>query len=259
MKPLQTPGAFSWSELMTSDPEAASTFYQNVFGWSLESMQMPEGKYLIGSLNRQPVAGMTYRPVPEMPVAWNYYVTTADVDATVQKAVSVGAKILMEPFDLSVGRMAVVQDPQGALFNVITYADDEHGADQPEYEAAFGTHGAFSWFELRTPDIKAATEFYVGLFGWSVKTMQMAMGEYNVFTVGGADMGGIFGVSANDMPTHWASYVTVSDADEFALTVNRHGGKVNYGPADIPNVGRFVMFEDPQGGKLEAITYAMPG
>jgi uncharacterized protein len=60
---------------------------------------------------------------PPMPPAWGCYVTVDDVDATLEKCAALGGKVLVPPMDVpTVGRMAVIQDPQGATLSVITYS-----------------------------------------------------------------------------------------------------------------------------------------
>ena len=124
--PFKTPGAFSWNELMTSDPAAAKTFYQGLFGWKLEEMDMgQEGKYtVIKSTDGEPIGGVMGMPpgAEGMPPAWGAYVTVEDADAILAKAESLGAKVIVPPRDIpKVGRFAVFQDPQGATLAVIAY------------------------------------------------------------------------------------------------------------------------------------------
>ena len=117
----------------------------------------------------------------------------------------------------------------------------------------FQTPGAFSWCELMTSDPAAATGFYKTLFGWTIEPMKMGM-PYNVLKVGESAIGGIMGMppgAPSSMPPMWAAYVTVTDVDALV-------GKVMMPPADIPNVGRFAVFQDPQGAMLNVIAYAMP-
>jgi uncharacterized protein len=122
----KTHGAFSWSELMTSDPEAAKRFYGEVFGWEMEDMSMPEMVYTVVKAGGESVGGIMAIP-PESagtPPHWGVYVTVDDVDATVEKAVAMKATVMVPPMDIpEVGRMAVIQDPQGAMISVITYQD----------------------------------------------------------------------------------------------------------------------------------------
>ena len=127
MDAFQTPGAFSWNELMTSDPAAALDFYVTLFGWQTQKMAMPGGDYHVLNVGQTAVGGVMALP-PEaraggMPPAWGSYVTVADVDATARRAAELGGKVVHGPHDIpGVGRMAVIVDPQGAALNVISYA-----------------------------------------------------------------------------------------------------------------------------------------
>jgi predicted enzyme related to lactoylglutathione lyase len=124
MDAFQTPGAFSWSELMTTDPEAATAFYAKLFGWQVEPMNMgmPYNVLKVGDAAIGGIMGMPPGAPAGMPPMWMPYVTVADVDALVKQVVSLGGKVRMPPADIpSVGRFAVIADPQGAAINVITY------------------------------------------------------------------------------------------------------------------------------------------
>lgn len=125
MDVFKTPGAFSWNELMTTDPAAAQAFYGALFGWSFREQLMPDGKYLVGSIGETALCGvMKLSPqMGAMPPAWGAYVTVADVEASLAKAKELGGRVLVEPFEVpQVGRIAVIQDPQGAVISVIQYA-----------------------------------------------------------------------------------------------------------------------------------------
>lgn len=124
MDVFTTPGAFSWSELMTTDPAAAAEFYGSLFGWTIEAMDMPTGRYHVAKVGDVAVAGMMASPDPaaQMPPNWACYVTVADVDAAIEKCSALGGKVLMPAMDVpTVGRMACIQDPQGAAINIICY------------------------------------------------------------------------------------------------------------------------------------------
>lgn len=125
MDAFQTPGAFSWSELMTTDPRAATEFYAQLFDWKIEAMNMtmPYNVIKVGDAAIGGIMGLPPGAPPGMPPSWVPYVTVADVDALVKKVVSLGGTVHMPPADIpSVGRFAVIADPQGATINVITYA-----------------------------------------------------------------------------------------------------------------------------------------
>jgi len=113
----KTPGIFSWSELFSQDPEASQEFYTKVLGWTTESMEMPNGNYTMFMAGERPVAGLVKPPAEkgDVPTSWIGYITVEDLDATVKKAVDLGAKVCMPPTDVpGKGRYAGLADPQGA-------------------------------------------------------------------------------------------------------------------------------------------------
>ncbi|HWH73808.1 MAG TPA: VOC family protein [Methylibium sp.] len=119
------------------------------------------------------------------------------------------------------------------------------------------THGAFSWLELTTTDPKAALSFYTTLFGWTVQTMEMSQGSYNVVHIGDTPVGGIMAPApgAPATPPAWGCYITVENVDLTAAHALALGGRVLVEPMDIPGVGRFCMIQDPQGAMVNLITY----
>jgi predicted enzyme related to lactoylglutathione lyase len=115
---VNEPGAFGWSELITPDIPAAAAFYQKLFGWTsnpLEGMDYTEFK-----LNGEGLAGAMNPPMPGIPPVWTVYFQVADTDAIVAKATALGASVMVPPTDIPPGRFAVLADPQGAMFNIIT-------------------------------------------------------------------------------------------------------------------------------------------
>ena len=124
MNAMQTQGAPSWSELTTTDPQAAMQFYGALLGWTFEAMPMEGGTYQVVKVEGESVAGiMGMSPgAPAMPPAWGTYVTVDNVDACVKRAEGLGAKITVPPTDIpGVGRFSVLSDPQGAAISLITY------------------------------------------------------------------------------------------------------------------------------------------
>jgi len=119
-----TPGAFSWSELITTDPAAAATFYGELFGWTSQDMGAAVKGYRVVSVGDSGIGGIMPMPegAPPMPPHWGCYVTVESVEATLAKCKELGGKTMVEPMDIpGVGRMAVLQDPQGAVLNVMAY------------------------------------------------------------------------------------------------------------------------------------------
>jgi predicted enzyme related to lactoylglutathione lyase len=122
---VNEPGALVWNELNTRDVPAAAAFYAHVFGWDPDTNQMGAMEYTEWKLGDQTVGGMMDMPegVPaDMPAHWLAYFGTADCDATVDQATGLGATLLAGPMDIPAGRFAVLADPAGAVFGVITLA-----------------------------------------------------------------------------------------------------------------------------------------
>jgi predicted enzyme related to lactoylglutathione lyase len=124
MDVYKTHGAFSWSELMTSDTAGASEFYGKLFGWVIKDMGPQMGHYRVANIGETGVGGLMAIPAEAkgMPPRWGVYVTVDNVDATLEQAKALGAQVCMGPMDVpGVGRMAGFNDPQGAMISVIQY------------------------------------------------------------------------------------------------------------------------------------------
>jgi hypothetical protein len=117
-------GQFNWCELLTTDIDAAKKFYTKLFGWKTENMSMPGMTYTVVKAAGEGIGGIM--GIPEkakgMPPMWMTYVTVDDVDKIAKNVEKLGGKLHMPPTDIpTVGRFCVIQDPQGAFINAITY------------------------------------------------------------------------------------------------------------------------------------------
>lgn len=125
---VNEPGALSWNELNTRDPEAAKAFYGAVFGWDFEDDDMGEmGTYTSLKLGGNLVGGMlnmAERGVPEaVPAHWLVYFAVEDTDATVDRAKEIGGGVMVGPMDTPAGRLAILTDRHGASFAVIARSE----------------------------------------------------------------------------------------------------------------------------------------
>jgi predicted enzyme related to lactoylglutathione lyase len=115
---VNEPGTFTWNELVTTNPAAAS-FYQEVLGLTSATMDMGAEEYTLFQVGDEQIAGSTPPQMPGVPNHWHVYFAVADVDTTAAKVTERGGSLLADPFDTPVGRIAVVRDPQGAVFSII--------------------------------------------------------------------------------------------------------------------------------------------
>jgi predicted enzyme related to lactoylglutathione lyase len=125
------PGTPIWNECMTPDIPRAVAFYAEILGMGTEAMEMDEGSYtVLTDVNGRQIGGAMNPPMEGVPPHWNVYFNTADVDASVAKTLELGGTVVAPAFDVTgVGRMAVLADPQGAMFNLMAGADDGGSAD----------------------------------------------------------------------------------------------------------------------------------
>jgi predicted enzyme related to lactoylglutathione lyase len=244
-------GRFVWHELMTTDTDAASDFYSHIVPWKTQDSGMPSyklwvsGKYQAGGLMALP------EEEASAPPHWIIYIGTPDVDATVAAAEKLGGKVLKGAADIpNVGRFAVLSDSQGAAFAVFTPLPTSGDGVPPG-----GAVGDFTWHELATTDPEAAFAFYSELFGWSKGAGHDMgdMGVYQLVSIDGQDVGGIYKVHDNSTPPNWLSYVRVADAAKAADAVKAAGGRVLNGPMEVPGGSWIVQLLDPQGGAFAVL------
>jgi len=244
------PGTFSWPELATTDQKAGVAYYRGLFGWDVKEEPIgPTEVYSMFQMRGRPVAAAyTMRPEEKQagaPPHWNSYVTVNNVDETVTKAQAIGARVFAPPFDvMDAGRMAVLQDPTGAVFQVW----------QPKNHVGamiLNEPGALCWTELTTSDLRTAEGFYTQLFHWTAKRSDPASGmEYTEMSNNGQPGVGMM-PKPKEMPAHipsyWMPYFMVANVDASTDKAKQLGGKAMVGPQDIPNTGRFSVVSDPQG------------
>lgn len=127
---------FIWHELSTPDVEASKKFYNAVFGWTTQGMDMGEEMgftyhVIQDGSESGGFGGMMPTNIPSMegvPPHWAMYLHVEDVDATVEAVKSNGGKCCVEPMDVPMaGRMALVADPQGATFWVMKPQPPQEG------------------------------------------------------------------------------------------------------------------------------------
>jgi predicted enzyme related to lactoylglutathione lyase len=114
---VNEPGTVTWNELITDNP-AAVPFYEQVLGVTTTTMEMGEDKYTMFHVGGKEVAGSMPPQMAGVPNHWQVYFAVADADAAAAKIKQLGGSVMVEPFDTPIGKMAVVADPQGAVFSL---------------------------------------------------------------------------------------------------------------------------------------------
>ncbi len=267
------PGVPCWIDTSQPDPESAADFYRGLFGWEFEDAMPPgsPGKYLIARIRGGDVAAVSSIPEGAPPQArWNTYIWVDSADEAAAKARDAGGSVLMEPFDVTnAGRMAMVADPEGAVF-CVWQANEHRGA------RIVNEPGSLVFNGLNTRDPEGAKAFYGAVFGWKTLALgpggemwtQPGYGDHleeanpdlrKQMAAVGAPAGfedvvaalNPIGEAESATPAHWSVTFAVDDADATAEKAAELGGRVVSPPMDAPWV-RMTVLEDPQGATFIA-------
>jgi predicted enzyme related to lactoylglutathione lyase len=121
------PNSLGWTQLNAKDTGVAKKFYTELIGWKVQEDAMPGemggGSYTTWLKADGPAGGMMAMPPgAPAPSHWLPYFAVTNVDTSAQNAGSLGAKTYVPPTDIpGTGRFAVLADPQGATFAVVTF------------------------------------------------------------------------------------------------------------------------------------------
>ena len=129
-------------------------------------------------------------------------------------------------------------------------------------EFSVPSHGTVCWRELATRDLSIAKRFYSELLGWGLEQSKITQMPYLEIQIDGVAVGGMMAIDENwgpePPPSHWSTYVAVSNADETVEKIKENGGTVRHGPFDSPGVGRIAMVTDPSNVPFAIIEFVRP-
>ena len=256
-------GSFIWYELMTGDPEGATEFYQAVVGWKISGKA--DG----------PNAGIDYRHIArddggsaggmltltdEMCAggahpSWAGYLFVADVDAEAAAIAAEGGTVLMPPISIDVGRFAMVTDPQGIPFYIMTPTPPPGMEEMKSDVYDRWAPQRVSWNELYTPDLEAAKAFYAKHFDFEFNS-SMPMGDFGDYCFidhAGEGIGAMMKRPPHVPVPGWNYYIRVPDIDAAKATVEAKGGKVLNGPMEVPGGDWVINGMDPQGAAFALV------
>jgi predicted enzyme related to lactoylglutathione lyase len=250
---------FVWHELGTTDVDGAKRFYGEVFAWKFggsdeDYVHISAGDRMIGGMRKQ-------GPNEHQPPSWLGYVLVEDVAATVATIEKQRGCVYMPTTVMNnVGTFAVTADPTGAVFAPWRSAREAENA--PETQPPLPTPGTFCWDELVTTDPDAAGPFYAAVFGWKPHAVEMGGGMiYTLFHRPGTrgpdgqpiGAGGMMKSPPEVPHSFWLPYVAVENADRASERAVKLGGTVMVPPTDIPNIGRFACWSDPQQASIAVL------
>jgi len=238
-----TVGKFVWRELTTTDMARAEAFYTELFGWRVEQTPMADGKtypLLVGPTGH--FGGLMQ--LEGVPSNWLTYVEVENVDAATERAVALGAQVIVQPRDIvDVGRFSIILDPQGAA--IAPFSDATATGEDPEPQLP--PVGGITWTELLTSDVDAAVRFYTEVIGWTTEKYDMGGQEYTVFKRGERLEGGVMAKPAELPASLWLINFRVADVEKARADVTRLGGQLIGSIIEVPTIGRVAWAIDPTG------------
>lgn len=254
-------GSWVWYELMTPDPEGAKAFYEPVVGWTMSTghgdtddygfVTAPDGG-MVGGLLRMTTDMADHGARP----CWIGYIGVDDVDAAARRVEAEGGRCLMPARDVEMaGRIAMVADPGGAPFYVMTPRPPEGAQGESTAFAPMPTVGHCGWNELMAADAAREIAFYTGLFGWSLpEPMDMgAMGKYQFIAHDEVTGGAIMAAPPQVPQPQWNHYFWVDSASAAKSRVEAAGGHVINGPHEVPGGNWVIQGIDPQGAMFALV------
>lgn len=249
--PTLVVGAPCWIDLYSSDPDKATDFYGQLFGWTTESAGPEFGGYFTFLKDGKHVAGCMHNDGQEgYPDAWTVYLMTDDAGRTAAAAAAKGGRVLLEPMAVAEnGVMAMVVDPGQATI----------GVWQPGNQKGFDVRnevGTAAWFELHTRDYDATVDFYRDVFRWDPHTAGDSP-EFRYTTLGRDEsaLAGIMDATRfmpERAPAAWSIYFEVDDTDATLEQVAELGGKI-LRPAEDTPFGRLAQAADPTGTSFKLV------
>jgi hypothetical protein len=241
------PGKFVWYDLLTDKVPEVKKFYNELFGWQYEGEDKANAPYTLIKYNGRSIAGIIYTDLKKElnESQWISYLSVPDVDRAFEFTGSRGGTLYRQPWELADrGRVAVVSDPQGALFVLFR----ANGGDPADAQPGFNE---WLWTELLTTDPLAAVGFYDELAGFEHETTEIT--ENHQYYVLKKDTRPRAGVVKNPWETvspNWLPYIRVEDPARLVGKVESLGGKVILAPREDIRKGSVALIADPSGAAV---------
>ena len=239
-KEVSRKGEIVWIDLITNDAKASKKFFTKLLGWSFENY----GAYDMALSGTKPVAGILKDKELSKGAKTSYWVVSASVNdmaETVKKISASGGKVLSDPLEISGrGKVALVQDSQGAVFSILHNSAGDPKASAPR-------NGEWMWAELWTPNPKAAVSFYTEVL--SVTTKSYSDNEVkNYFILKGDtyEFAAITLIPVKNEEPIWIPVLRVANTETIAKKAVDLGGSILISPAEISG-NKVALITTPTG------------
>jgi hypothetical protein len=236
------PGKIVWHDLVTADLAGAQRFYSGLFGWRFETVT---SGYVVARNGDRLVGGIAALDSAAAGSQWLPQIAVTDIAASTEAVRQHGGTVLLGPFDLrGRGRVAVVKDPQAAIFGLIQTAEGDPPDTTPQA-------GDWLWHEIWIDDPRAAARFYFPVFNYAPGTATLNGKPYlYVKSAGGKARAGLVQKPDENLGNAWVSYLRVADVDAVVARVPALGGRVLFAPSPDVRKGSVAVIADPGGAGL---------
>jgi predicted enzyme related to lactoylglutathione lyase len=256
------PGKIVWHELITDTPKETQLFYTGLFGWKFESLPDKGTNYLLIRHRGKLIGGMIDQnrlPTKADISQWVALLAVTDIAAATAVVSKSGGTVFTPPTSLGDrGKIAVVADPQGALFALLQTRDGDP-ADVDEIPPV----GDFLWHELWTVEIDSAAAFYSKLAPYRMEHKRLGTVEesvdYLVMNTNDRKRGGIRENPFEGLPPIWVNYLRIANAEELDAILARVeplGGEILVPAVRRPGGGSVAMIAGPSGAGVALQTWA---
>jgi len=254
-------GKIVWHDLLTNTPEESRKFYGELFGWEFETPGIDlgfggESSYMLIRHNGDLIGGMIDANALKKKnniSQWMTMMSVDDIDAASSSIAGTGGKVLTPPTELkSRGKLAIVEDPTGAIFALIETKEGDPADREP-------THNNFFWDELWTSDVEQASDFYHHVVGYEREDqpIESSGSAYHVLKTDDKPRAGIMSNPFEGERPVWVNYIRVENPETITARVESLGGQilVDTQPRDIG--GKVAFIAGPSGAGIALQTWPL--
>ena len=254
-------GKVVWRDLLTNTPEESRRFYGELFGWEFERPATVLGiggddAYMLIRHNGRLIGGIvdtnSFRPGENIS-QWVTTISIQDIDAAVERVTVRGGTIMTSPTSIgSRGRIAVAEDPGGALFAMIRTNEGDPADQAPDYDG-------WLWDELWTGDVDAATGFYREVFGFDFTDhdIDATDSQYRVLSIDDTPRAGILTMPFEGERPVWVNYLRVRNPSAITARVAQLGGRVLLDAQERSVGGTVALVAGPSGAGIALQTWPL--
>jgi len=233
-------GHVVWHDLITPNLAQSQAFYSSVFGWQFQAIN---DSYTLASLDGKLIAGMAELDNKQNASHWLSLISSKDIAAVSEKTIKAGGKVLVSSTEIKGrGTIAVLEDPQGAVFSLINTVNGDPEAQQ--------TDNGWIWQEVWSDNPEQSKAFYQSLGNYSAQSKPLNNGNYSYLALNGTPAIGFVKKPDAEIGNTWVNYIKVADVDATLLKVTAAGGLVLMAPNDKVRSGSVAIIRDPAGAGI---------